>query len=115
MSGKSWLRILIRLIGATAVATLIWFGGPLLSFRETHPLEEALSAACSDPCRLALVASAGLYRWRRRRKGADRIARGMSVDESDAPLLTARMKEALSACATVAASQSISMTCPGMC
>ncbi|MEJ0095444.1 MAG: type VI secretion system membrane subunit TssM [Methylocella sp.] len=97
MSGTSWLRILIRLIGAIAVATLIWFGGPLLPFRETHPLEEAFPRLAAILAVFALVASAGLYRWRRRRKGVERIARGMSVDESDAPLLTARMKEALSA------------------
>lgn len=45
MNRKLWLRILISLIGAAAVAALIWFAAPLIVVQDAHPLEEPLPAS----------------------------------------------------------------------
>jgi type VI secretion system protein ImpL len=95
MNKKYWLRIFISLIGAAALAILIWFAAPLISYGEAHPLEEPGIRLAAILAVFALVVGTGLYSLYRRRKGADRIARGMSVDNSDAPVLAERMKEAL--------------------
>lgn len=95
MNRKSWLRILISLIGAVAIAALIWLAAPLLAFRGAHPFEEPPPRLAAILFVFLLVAGAGAYRWRRRRKGAERIARGIGADESDAPVLAERMKAAL--------------------
>ncbi len=95
MNRKSWLRILISLAGAAALAALIWFAGPLIGFGETHPLEEPAPRAAAIALVLTLIAGAGAWRIYRRRRGAERIASGLGVDDSDAPVLAERMKEAL--------------------
>jgi type VI secretion system protein ImpL len=95
MNKKFWLRILISLAGAAAVAALIWFAGPFIPFGDAHPFEEREPRIAAMIVVLVLVAGAGAYRLYERRKAADRIARGMSVDDSDAPVLAERMKEAL--------------------
>lgn len=95
MKRKLWLRILISLIGAAALAALIWFAAPLIAIGDAHPLEEPLPRAGAIALALALIAGAAALRLNRRRKGAERIARGIGADDSDAPVLTERMKEAL--------------------
>ena len=40
MKRKLWLRILISLVGAAALAALIWFAAPLIAVEDAHPLEE---------------------------------------------------------------------------
>jgi type VI secretion system protein ImpL len=95
MNRKLWLRILISLIGAAALAALIWFAAPLIVVQDAHPLEEPAPRFAAIALALALIAGAGALRLYRRRKGAGRIARGISVDDSDAPVLAERMKEAL--------------------
>ena len=95
MNRKFWLRILISLIGAASVASLIWIAAPLFAFRDTHPLEEGAPRLAAIAVALALIAGAGAYRLYRRKEGAERIARGIGADDSDAPVLAERMNEAL--------------------
>jgi len=95
MNRKLWLRILISLVGAAAVAALIWFAAPLIVVQDAHPLEEPLPRIGAIALALALIAGAGALRLYRRRKGAERIARGIGAEDSDAPVLAERMKEAL--------------------
>ncbi len=94
MNRKFWLRILITLIGAAAAAALIWLAAPLISLRGSHPLEDTNPRLVAVAALLALIGAAGFYRLYRRRKGAERLARGIS-DDSDASVLADRMKEAL--------------------
>ncbi len=95
MNRKFWLRVLISLIGAAALAALIWFAAPLIVVQDAHPLEEPAPRAAAIALTLALIAGVGALRLYQRRKGAERIARGIGADDSDAPVLTERMKEAL--------------------
>src|SRR6188768_433410 len=39
MNLATWLRILAILIGALALAALVWFGGPFLAFGDVRPFE----------------------------------------------------------------------------
>lgn len=95
MNRKFWLRLLISIVGAAAAASLIWLAAPLIVFRDAHPLEEPAPRLAAIAILLALLAGASVYRLYRRRRGAERIARGISVEDSDAPVLAERMKEAL--------------------
>lgn len=95
MNRKFWLRLLISLTGGVAVAALIWLAGPLIPFGDTHPLEEPAARIAVIVILGILVLAVSAYRFYRRRQGAERIASGMSVDDSDAPVLAERMKEAL--------------------
>lgn len=95
MNVKIWLRILISLVGALAVAALIWFAAPLVPFGEAYPFEELWLRIVAMCVVFALIGGGGAYRLHRRREGAERIAREMGVDDSDAPVLADRMKDAL--------------------
>ena len=39
MNLATWLRIVAILIGALALAALIWFGGPFVAFGDVRPFE----------------------------------------------------------------------------
>ena len=94
MTTKFWLRIMISLAGALALAALIWFAAPLLSFDGRHPLEEAAPRLALIALALALIGGVGAARLARRRAGARRIARSLAED-GDAPVLAERMAQAL--------------------
>ncbi|WP_395667085.1 type VI secretion system membrane subunit TssM [Methylocella sp.] len=94
MISKFWLRILVSLAGALALALLIWFAAPLVSFGGAHPFEEPPQRLALIGLMLALVGGAGALRLMRRRAGAERIAASLAED-GDAPVLAERMKEAL--------------------
>ncbi|PNG26426.1 type VI secretion system membrane subunit TssM [Methylocella silvestris] len=101
MNRKFWLRLSISVIGALALGALIWLAAPLIPLQGAHPLEEPLPRAALIAVIFALIGGAGLYRFNRRRKGAARIAQSLTADgfaaeDSDAPVLAERMKEALS-------------------
>lgn len=85
----------MSIVGAAAIAALIWFGGPLARIADSHPLEDSFPRVAAILIVLSLIAGAGAYRLYRRNAGAKRIATGMSASDSDAPVLAERMKEAL--------------------
>lgn len=95
MNKSIWVRILVNLAGAGAIAALIWFAGPLISFAGTYPLEESNQRIFAIMIELVFVAGVAAYRLGQRRKSAERIALGLSADDSDAPVLASRMKNAL--------------------
>ncbi|QBR70959.1 type VI secretion system membrane subunit TssM [Beijerinckiaceae bacterium] len=95
MNKTTWLRILVNLAGAGAIAALIWFAGPWVSVGGIYPLEDTDHRIVAMLLEFVLVAGIAVYRFSQRRKGAERIALGLSADDSDAPVLAGRMREAL--------------------
>ncbi len=95
MTRKPWLRALVRIAGAIALGTLIWFGAPFIRFAEGHPLEDPRPRLAAILILFMLLAVAGAYRLYRRQKRAARIARGMGPDADDPPPLAARMNKVL--------------------
>jgi type VI secretion system protein ImpL len=94
-AARHLLRIAISLIGAAAVAALIWFAGPLIAFGAARPLDDPGARFGAIAFEFVIIAGAAGLRLYRRRKAAEQIARGISVDDSDASVLTERMNEAL--------------------
>jgi type VI secretion system protein ImpL len=89
------LRILVGLAGIAAVTALIWLAGPLVSFADSHPLEDQVTRIVAITGVLGLAACVAALGYLHRRLGAERIASGMGADDSDEPVLAERMKEAL--------------------
>ncbi len=92
---RIWLRLAISLGSALLLAILIWFAAPLLSFGSFQPFEDAGPRLLVIVLLFLAVGGAEAYRFYLRRQGAERIARTMGADDSDAPVLAERMKEAL--------------------
>jgi len=97
MNLATWLRILAILIGALALAALIWFGGPFVAFGEVRPFE-------SFWVRLALAAVLllGALAWIafiviRRRKATAALTEALEKEETtgDGAALSSAMKDAL--------------------
>jgi type VI secretion system protein ImpL len=86
---RLWLRLAIIGGAAFLLALLIWLAGPLLG------LEDAIPRLLIILLLFLLVGGAEAYRFYIRQQGADRIARTMGADDSDAPVLAERMQEAL--------------------
>ncbi|MFJ5368708.1 type VI secretion system membrane subunit TssM [Bosea sp. CER48] len=97
MKLATWLRIAAILIGALALAALIWFGGPFLALGEFRPFEY-------DWVRLPVVALLliGALAWValvaiRRRKAAAALASALEKEETtgDDAAISSAMKDAL--------------------
>lgn len=96
MNLATWLRIMAILVGALALAALIWFGGPFLAFGEVRPFESVW-------VRLPLVALLllGALGWialvvMRRRKATAALTDALAKEETgDGAALTSAMKDAL--------------------
>jgi len=97
MNLATWLRILAILIGALALAALIWFGGPFVAFGEVRPFEAFW-------VRLALAAALllGALAWIaliviRRRKATAALTEALEKEETtgDGAALSSAMKDAL--------------------
>ncbi len=86
---RIWLRLAISLGSALLLAILVWFAGPLLG------LEDATPRILIILLILFAVGGAEGYRFYLRQQGAARIASTMGADDSDAPVLAERMKEAI--------------------
>lgn len=97
MNLATWLRILAILIGALALAALIWFGGPFLAFGEVRPFE---SFWVRMP--IAVLLLLGALGWIalivvRRRKATAALTEALEKEEStgDGAALSSAMKDAL--------------------
>lgn len=97
MNLATWLRIAAILIGALALAALIWFGGPFLAFAELRPFE-------SFWVRLPVVALLllGALGWIaliliRRRRATAALTEALEQEETagDGAALSSAMKDAL--------------------
>ena len=97
MNLATWLRIFAILIGALALAALIWFGGPFVAFGEVRPFE-------SFWVRLAVVVLllVGALAWIaliviRRRKATAALTEALEKEETtgDGAALSSAMKDAL--------------------
>lgn len=97
MNLATWLRIVAILIGALALAALIWFGGPFLALGEFRPFE-------STWVRLPVVALLllGALAWMaliviRRRKATAALTEALEKEESagDGAAISNAMKDAL--------------------
>lgn len=97
MNLATWLRILAILIGALALAALIWFGGPFLAFGEVRPFE---SSWVRMP--IAVLLLVGALAWIaviviRRRKATAALIEALEKEETtgDGAALSSAMKDAL--------------------
>ena len=97
MNLATWLRIVAILIGALALAALIWFGGPFLAFGDVRPFE-------SFWVRLPVVVllMLGALGWIaliviRRRKATAALTEALEKEEStgDGAALSNAMRDAL--------------------
>ena len=89
-------QLVISGLGCAALAGLIWYGGPLLGFGDFHPFEDAAPRLVAILLLVGIVAGFVAIHQRIRRASVDRLAAGLGVQDSDAPVLTERMHEALS-------------------
>ncbi|MEZ2409400.1 type VI secretion system membrane subunit TssM [Bosea sp. RCC_152_1] len=97
MNLATWLRIIAILIGALALAALIWFGGPFVAFGEVRPFE---SFWVRMP--VAVLLLVGALIWIaviviRRRKATAALTEALEKEEStgDGAALSSAMKDAL--------------------
>ena len=97
MNLATWLRIAAILIGALALAALIWFGGPFVAFGEVRPFE---SFWVRLP--IAVLLLVGAFVWIavliiRRRKATAALTEALEKEEStgDGAALSSAMKDAL--------------------
>ncbi len=97
MNLATWLRIVAILIGAVALAALIWFGGPFVAFGEVRPFE---SFWVRLP--IAVLLLVGALVWIaliviRRRKATAALTEALEKQEStgDGAALSSAMKDAL--------------------
>jgi type VI secretion system protein ImpL len=89
INSRIWLRRAISAGSAALLALLIWFAGPVLGLDDTAPRVLIIVLI------FLAVGSAEGYRYYRRQQGSERIARNMGGDDSDAPVLAERMRDAL--------------------
>ena len=97
MNLATWLRIVAILIGALALAALIWFGGPFVAFGEVRPFE---SIWVRLP--IAVLLLVGALGWIaviviRRRKATAALTEALEKEETtgDGAALSSAMKDAL--------------------
>uniref|UniRef100_A0A9E7ZXV7 Type VI secretion system membrane subunit TssM n=1 Tax=Bosea sp. NBC_00436 TaxID=2969620 RepID=A0A9E7ZXV7_9HYPH len=97
MNLATWLRIVAILIGALALAALIWFGGPFVAFGEVRPFE---SFWVRLP--IAVLLLLGALAWIaviviRRRKATAALTEALEKEETtgDGAALSSAMKDAL--------------------
>lgn len=97
MNLATWLRILAILIGALALAALIWFGGPFVAFGDVRPFE---SFWVRLP--IAVLLLLGALIWIaviviRRRKATAALTAALEKEETtgDGAALSSAMKDAL--------------------
>ena len=97
MNLATWLRILAILIGALALAALIWFGGPFVAFGDVRPFE---SFWIRLP--IAVLLLLGALIWIaviviRRRKATAALTEALGKEETtgDGAALSSAMKDAL--------------------
>lgn len=97
MNLATWLRILAILIGALALAALVWFGGPFLAFGDVRPFE-------SFWVRLPVVVLllVGAFGWIafvviRRRKATAALSEALEKEETtgDGAAISNAMRDAL--------------------
>lgn len=97
MNLATWLRIAAILIGALALAALIWFGGPFLALGEIRPFESAWVRL--PVVALLLLAALGWIALIviRRRKATAALTEALEKEEStgDGAALSSAMKDAL--------------------
>ncbi len=86
---RIWLRRAISALSAFLLALLIWFAGPVLG------LEDAAPRLLIILFIFLAVGGTEAYRFYVRQQGSERIARNIGADDSDAPVLAERMRDAL--------------------
>jgi type VI secretion system protein ImpL len=93
-------RVAILALGLIAVDALIYIAGPFVAFGDFRPLESSLVREIVILLlTLAVAGYVGFLAWRKRQKNNE-VAEGISAqtgDDTDAPILAERMKDALKA------------------
>jgi type VI secretion system protein ImpL len=79
------IRLLLSLLGLAALAALVWFAGPLLSFGGSAPLDGELRRLMLIAALVALWACAVAWRLVARRRAERRLAEGLAGTPPAAP------------------------------
>jgi type VI secretion system protein ImpL len=95
VAARLWQSLAIRLGSALVLALFIWFAAPILNIGSLHPFDDTWPRIVLVCLVFLSIGLAEGFRSYRRRQGAEQIARSMSVDDSDAPVLAERMQKAL--------------------
>jgi type VI secretion system protein ImpL len=98
MTSIGWLRIVLSVVAALVLAAVVWLGGPLVSVGETQPFDRVFTRLLIISLMFAAVAATIAWRVVARRRAAAKIERAMTraaPEESDAPILKAKMEDAL--------------------
>ena len=102
MTMKVWLLLVSYVIGALALAALIWFVGPLVAIANLRPLDPAWSRGLAIGLIVAILAAAIVVTVVRRRRAEALLARGLEGEgaedaeaSGDGEVLAERMKDAL--------------------
>lgn len=94
----TWLLRIFSAIALAGFAAAIWFAGPLIGFADSRPLEPGWLRAAIIGVVVAVVAGYYLFRFRQMRnaqKALEAAVANTDDQSGDAPVLSARMNEAL--------------------
>jgi len=95
---KKWLVAFAVVVGLVAFATIIWFGGPLIGFGDTHPLDPVWIRLTIILVVFAIVLAIYGIGWWQKRKAAKSLEAAVAkaeTQEGDGKVLGERMTEAL--------------------
>jgi type VI secretion system protein ImpL len=95
-TGRRWFRIGTTGLGTAAFAGLIWVGAPFIGFGSFHPLEDAMPRLIAIFVLLVVIGIVIFQDAQRRNSSAEHLAAALGSEDSDAPVLAERMKDALS-------------------
>ena len=95
---KNYARRAGSFAGALALSVLIWMAGPLIGFGAAHPLAPVWVRVLLILIIFGTLAGVAAWRWYKRRQASQKLEQGIAgapISESDARILSDRMKDAL--------------------
>ncbi len=98
MTSMGWVWIALSVLGALALAAVVWLAGPLVSIGDAQPFEGVVTRLAIVTLILLITAGSIVWRIIVRRRAAAAIAQAMTepaAEESDASILKERMEDAL--------------------
>ena len=93
-----WLWIGLTLLGTVVFSLLVWFAGPIISVGDVEPFESGWVRLTIILILWLIVGAVIAWRVIRRRRAATRLEEALTepvADETDAPVLAEKMRDAL--------------------